>query len=211
MTLVAEHPKHGAGPPPAEGAPTELDVKLPSKIALAHAEETFEQRTTLPRVELPSRAALATPLSRVSSAPGVPRFSAGSFPPPAPPGPPAAPPHASVTGPHPLPARPHASVTGPHPLPARPHASVTGPHPLPARPQASVTGPHPLPARPEPGEPVVPPFDAQSFPPLDAEFFRPTEMVKTPKIRLGLPWIVLMLLGVLLGTGVTILLLSWLR
>jgi hypothetical protein len=42
-----------------EGAPTELDVKLPSKIALAHAEETLQERVTLPRVKLPGRAALA--------------------------------------------------------------------------------------------------------------------------------------------------------
>lgn len=203
MALVAERPKDRPGAEP-EGAPTELDVKLPSKIALAHAEETFEQRTTLPRVPLPSRAELgATPLQRVSSAPGVPRFSASSFPPPAP----------STTGPHQLPPV-QGSATAPHP--ARPLASTTGPHPLPARPLASTTGPHALPAKPLADtdgavEAPVPPFDAQSFPPLDAEFFRPTETVRTPKISRGLPWIALALLGVLLGTTVTILLLRWLR
>ena len=182
MALVSD-PKDKAGPE-AEGAPTELDVKLPSKIALAHAEETFEQRTTLPRVPLPSRAEImVTPVRRPSHPPGTPDFSPQSFPPP---------------------ARPPASTTGPHPLPSRP----TGPHPLPPRPPASTTGPHPLPPRPEA---PLPPFDSQSYPPLDAEFFRPTETVRTPKTRLGVPWIVLMLLGVVLGTGVTILLLRWLR
>jgi hypothetical protein len=203
---VAEHPKDRADPEP-EGAPTELDVKLPSKIALAHAEETLEQRTTLPRVPLPSRAEILLTPVRPSS-PGLPPFNSQSFPPPA-----RSP--ASPTGPHQLPSR-RATTTGPHQLPSRPRATNTGPHQLPPRTRAEPTGPHApvaTPGRPlATGPHLLPEFDSRSSPPLDAEFYRPTETVRTLKLRRGgIPWIVLMLLGVALGTGVTVLLLRWLQ
>ena len=39
---------------------TELDVKLPGKIAVTHAEQTLAERETLPRVDLPGREQIAT-------------------------------------------------------------------------------------------------------------------------------------------------------
>jgi len=61
--------------PVGDGAPmTELDVKLPAKIAVSHAEQTLSDRETLPKVSLPAA-------ERLHSAPAPdPAFVPEAFP-----------------------------------------------------------------------------------------------------------------------------------